>query len=89
MQESLPLEHGSELVTDTLEQLLNGGGVTEEGDGHLEPTRRNVALSGEHVVGDPFNEVSRVLVLNILHLFLNLLHGDLTTEDGSDLKLMQ
>ena len=31
MQESLATEHGSELVTDTLEELLDGGGVADEG----------------------------------------------------------
>ena len=85
MQEGLALEHGSELVADTLEQLLDGSRVAEESDSHLETTRGNVALSSQHVVGDPFNEVSRVLVLDVLHLLLDILHGDLATEDGGDL----
>lgn len=80
MQESLAPEHGSELVTDTLEQLLDGGGVTDKGGGHLEATRRNRAESSLDVVGDPLNKVGRVLVLDVAHLVLNLLHGDLSAE---------
>ena len=85
MQESLPLEHGTELVIDTLEELLDGGAVAEEGDGHLHSTRCDVALCSDDVVGDPFNEVSRVLGLHILHLLLDFLHRDLTAEDSGDL----
>jgi hypothetical protein len=36
MKESLSSEHGGELFSNSLEHLLYGGGVTEEGDGHLE-----------------------------------------------------
>lgn len=86
MQESLALEHGGELVADTLEELLDGGRVSEEGDGHLRRPWGNVTLSGEDVVGDPLDEVGRVLALDVLHLLLDLLHGDLATEDGGDLK---
>lgn len=82
MQESLAPEHSSELITDTLEELLDGGRVTNEGSRHLEATGRNGAEGGLDVVGDPFNEVGRVLVLDVAHLVLDLLHGDLTTEDG-------
>lgn len=82
MQESLAPEHSSELVTDTLEELLDGGRVTDEGRGHLEAARGDRAKSGLDVVGDPLNEVRRVLVLDVAHLVLDLLHGDLTTEDG-------
>jgi hypothetical protein len=82
MQESLAPEHGSELVTDTLEELLDGGGVTNEGGGHLEATRGDGAESGLDVVGNPLNEVGVVLVLDVAHLVLNLLHGDLTTAKG-------
>src|SRR5215469_8627312 len=41
MQEGLTAEHGSELVTDTLEELLDGGAVTNEGGGHLQATGRD------------------------------------------------
>ena len=40
MQERLALEHGGELVGDALEEFLDGGGVADEGDGHLEACRR-------------------------------------------------
>lgn len=79
MQESLATEHSSELVTDTLEQLLDGGGVTNEGGGHLEATGRNGAKSSLDVVGNPLDEVAVVLVLHVAHLVLDLLHRDLTT----------
>lgn len=82
MQESLTPEHGSELITDTLEELLDGGGVTNEGRAHLQSLGRDGAESGLDVVGDPLNEVRGVLVLDVAHLVLNLLHGDLSTEDG-------
>ena len=85
MQEGLPLEHGSELIADTLEELLDSGRVTEESDSHLVSTRSDLTLSGKNVVGNPLNEVSRVPVLHIVHLFLNFLHRDATTEDGGNL----
>ena len=79
MQESLSSEHGSELITDTLEELLDRGRVTNEGGGHLKTTGWDGAEGGLDVVGDPLNEVGSVLVLDVSHLILNLLHGDLTT----------
>jgi len=82
MQESLTTEHGSELLTDTLEELLDGGRVTDKGGGHLEAAGRNRAEGGLDIVGDPLDEVGRVLVLDVAHLVLDVLHGDLTTEDG-------
>ena len=36
VEEGLPPEHGSELLGDPLEQLLDGRGVTHEGSGHLQ-----------------------------------------------------
>ena len=85
MQERFPLEHGSELVADTLEELLDSGRVTQESDSHLAAPRGDVTLSGEDVVGNPLDEVGRVLVLDVLHLLLDLLHRNLATEDGGDL----
>ena len=63
VKESLPPEHGGELLRDPLEQLLDGGGVTDEGGGHLETSGRNVTHSGLHVVRDPLDEVGGVLIL--------------------------
>lgn len=79
MQESLDAEHGRELLTNALEELLDGGGVTNEGRRHLKATGGNGAESSLDVVGDPLNEVGGVLVLDVAHLVINLLHGDLTT----------
>lgn len=78
MQESLATEHGAELVTDTLEELLDGGRVTNKGGGHAEATRGDGAKGSLDVVRDPLDEVGAVLGLDIAHLVLNLLHGDLT-----------
>jgi len=36
VEESLSSEHGGELFGDSLEHFLDGGGVSEEGDGHFE-----------------------------------------------------
>jgi len=82
MQEGLPLENGTELIADTLEELLDGGAVAQEGDGHVHSTRWDVALRGHDVVGNPFDEVVGVLGLHVLHLLLNFLHRDLATEDS-------
>lgn len=79
MQESLAPEHGSELLTDTLEQLLDGGRVSDESRRHLEAAGRDRAESGLDVVGDPLDEVRRVLVLDVAHLVLDLLHRNLST----------
>ena len=82
VEEGLPSEHSSELFTDSLEQLLDGGGVTNEGGAHLQTSWWNVTDSGLHVVGDPFNKVAAVLVLNVQHLLVNLLHGHASSEHG-------
>ena len=84
MQESLATEHSSELLRDSLEQLLDGGAVTDEGSRHLETTWWNVTYSCLHVVGDPFDKVAAVLVLYIQHLLVHFLHGHAATEHSSD-----
>ena len=85
VKERLALKHRSELVRYTFEQLLDSSRVTDEGNRHLETARSDVALSGEDVVRDPLNKVGGVLVLDHLHLLLDVLHRDPATEDGSDL----
>lgn len=82
MQESLATEHGRELGADPLEELLDRSAVSDEGRRHLEVPRGNRAQGGLHVVRNPLDEVGRVLVLDVAHLVLNLLHRHLTTEDG-------
>merc|ERR1712038_1607543 len=84
MQESLATEHSSELLGDTLEELLDGCAVANEGGRHLETTWWDVTDSGLDVVGDPFNEVAAVLVLDVEHLLVDLLHGHASTEHGSN-----
>jgi hypothetical protein len=80
MEEGLSSEHSSELLTNSLEHLLNGGGVSEEGDGHLETLWWDIANSRFDVVWNPLNEVRRVLVLDIEHLFVDLLGGHSSSE---------
>jgi hypothetical protein len=82
MEESLAPEHGGELFGDALKQLLDGGGVADEGGGHLEASGRDVADGGLDVVRDPFDKVAAVLVLDVEHLLVNLLHGHAASEDG-------
>ena len=84
MEESLPSEHSSELLAHSLEKLLDGGGVSDEGGAHLQTSWWDVTDSGLHVVGDPFNEVAAVLVLYVEHLLIDLLHGHTSSEHGSD-----
>merc|ERR1712038_1063948 len=83
-QESLATEHSSELLGDTLEKLLDGCAVANKGGSHLETAWWDVTDSGLDVVGDPFNEVAAVLVLDIEHLLVDLLHGHASTEHGGN-----
>merc|ERR1719360_368179 len=82
VEEGLAAEHGGELLTNTLEHLLDGGGVAEEGHGHLETLWWDIADGGLDVVGDPFNEVGGVLVLDVQHLLIDFLGGHAATEHG-------
>ena len=82
MEEGLSAEHSSELLSDSLEHLLDGSGVSEEGHSHLEALRGDIADGRFDVVGDPLNEVRRVLVLDVKHLLVNFLGGHAATEDG-------
>jgi len=82
VEESLASEHSSELLGHTLEHLLNGSGVTQEGSGHLEALGRNIANRGLDVVGNPFDEVRGVLVLDVKHLLIDLLGGHAATEEA-------
>ena len=72
MEESLATEHGGELLRDALEELLDGGGVADEGGGHLQAAGWNVADGCLDVVGDPLHEVAAVLVLHVHHLLVYL-----------------
>jgi len=82
VQEGLPAEHGGELLADAAEHLLDGGGVADEGGGHLEARGRDVTHGGLDVVGDPLHEVGGVLVLHVEHLLVHLLGAHLAAEHG-------
>ena len=82
MEEGLSAEHSSELLTNSLEHLLDGSRVTEEGDGHLETLGGDITDGRLDVVGDPLNEVRRVLVLDVEHLLIDLLGGHAASEDS-------
>jgi len=82
VEESFSSEHSGELFSDTLEHFLDGGGVTEEGNGHLESLGGDVANGGLYVVGDPFNEVRRVLVLDVQHLLVDFFGGHSSSEES-------
>ncbi len=87
MEECLSSEHSSELFTNSLEHFLDGGGVTKEGNGHLESLWWDITNSGFDVVWDPLNEVRRVLVLHIEHLLVNLLSGHSSSEHSGSGKI--
>ena len=72
VKEGLSPEHGSELLADALEHLLDGSGVAHKGCGHLEAPGWDVADRGLHIVGDPLHKVRGVLVLDIKHLLVHL-----------------
>jgi len=77
-------EHGSELLRDALKDLLDGSGVADEGGGHLQSTGRNVTHGSLYIIGDPFDEVAAILVLDVQHLLVHFLHGHAPTENGGD-----
>jgi hypothetical protein len=70
------------LLTDTLEHFLDGSWVSEEGDWHLKTLWWDIADGWLDVVGDPLNEVRRVLVLDVEHLFVDLFGGHSASEHG-------
>ena len=82
MQESFSAEHSSKLFRNSLEDFLNGSRISNKGGGHFEATRRDVANSCLDIVGDPFNKVRAVFVLNVQHLFVHFLHGHTASENG-------
>merc|ERR1711918_160565 len=82
VEEGLATEHAGELLGDTLPELLDGGGVTDEDGCHLQALRWDVANGGLDVVRNPLDEVRGVLVLDVEHLLVDLLGGHTATEEG-------
>ena len=68
VEESLPAEHGRELLGHALPDLLDGGRVAHESRRHLEALGRHVTNRRLHVVRNPLHEVRRVLVDHREHL---------------------
>mmetsp|Transcript_60855 Transcript_60855/g.125386 ORF Transcript_60855/g.125386 Transcript_60855/m.125386 type:complete len:259 (+) Transcript_60855:216-992(+) len=83
MEEGLATEHARELLRHALEHLLDGRGVANEIDSHLETFGGDVAHGRLDVVGDPLHEVGAVLVLHVKHLLVHFLGRHATTEHGS------
>ena len=73
VEEGLAAEHARELLGHALEHLLDRRRVANEGGRHLQALGRDVAHGGLDVVGDPLDEVARVLVLHVEHLLVDLL----------------
>ena len=73
MKESLATEHSSELLRDSLEELLDGSGVSNESCGHFESSWWDITDSCLDIVGDPFYEVAAVFVLYVQHLLIYFL----------------
>ena len=66
----------------SLEHLLDSCGIASKCHGHLQSLWWDVAHGCLDVVGDPFNEVGWVLVLNVKHLFVHFLGRHTSTEES-------
>ncbi len=71
MQESFSSEHSSELLRHSLKHFLDSSWVSNKGDSHLQSFWWDIANRWFNVIGDPLDEVRRVFVLNVQHLFVN------------------
>merc|ERR1719234_2183704 len=60
--------------SEILLNRMDGCGVANEGGSHLKTPWWDVTDSSLDIVGDPFNEVAAVLVLDVQHLLVHLLH---------------
>mmetsp|Transcript_18383 Transcript_18383/g.45606 ORF Transcript_18383/g.45606 Transcript_18383/m.45606 type:complete len:455 (-) Transcript_18383:69-1433(-) len=80
MKESLAAEHDTELIGDTLPGLLDGGGVTDKDSGHFKSLGGNITDGSLDVIGDPFNKVGRVLGDHLVHLVVDNLGREVTSE---------
>tara|TARA_B100000519_G_C13845585_1_gene251721 strand:- start:91 stop:333 length:243 start_codon:yes stop_codon:yes gene_type:complete len=80
VEESFSSEHSSELFSNSLEHFLDSSGVTQESDSHFQTFGWDITNGGFDVIGDPFNEVRRVFVLNVQHLFIDFFGGHSSSE---------
>ena len=69
MKKGFSPEHGCELVSKSLEHMLNGGRVSKESHGHLQALVRDIANSSLKIVGDPFNKGRGVPIHDVQLLF--------------------
>merc|ERR1719446_43452 len=81
VQECLAAEHSSEVLSDSLEHLLDCCGVASKSNSHLETLRWDIADAHLDVVRDPLDKVRRVLVLDVEHLLITLFGGHTATEE--------
>lgn len=61
---------------------MNSSGVTNESNSHLKTLGGDIANGRLDVVGNPFNEVRRVLVLDVKHLLINFLGRHSSSEES-------
>ncbi|GBE59143.1 hypothetical protein BOVATA_006360 [Babesia ovata] len=83
VKERLAPEHGGELLRHPLEHVLDGGGVADERDSHLQTLGRDVTHARLGVVWDPLHEVRAVLILDHRHLLVDLLGTHAAPEHGA------
>lgn len=62
---------------------MDGGGVSDEGNSHLESLGGDITNGALHVIGDPLNEIRRVLVLDVQHLFIDFFSTHSSSEHSS------
>jgi hypothetical protein len=73
MQENFSSKHN--IAANCSGILLNSSYVSDEGGSHLETPWWNVTDSSLNIVRDPLDKVGVVLVLDVEHLLVHLLHG--------------
>ena len=67
MKESFSFDHCCELITNSLENSLDGSGIANESHGHLEALVGYITDSSLNIVGDPFYE-GRGVPIHDVHL---------------------
>lgn len=84
MQESFAPEHRVEHFRESLENLLNWGGVSDERTGHLHTVRWNFTDGRLDIVGNPVNEVAAVFALDLAYLLFHFFHGEFPSKHHGD-----